>query len=641
MYKRNISFFYEVTHEKVLALYNNSLFGIGISMIASVVLFLGFKQNYEYKSIWFVIFILVLVIRACNVKIWRVRNKKTHLNPMRELLIFRLSVMITALLWATYFLTFHKYFDIYEATFSMVVISVLTGSSATLLASDKLISSIYSIILIIPYSFLLLLDEQPQYNKLGELGILFSLIMIMVTMKSANSMLSSIEVKQEYKGLLSNLEQEVKKRTKKIFYLTQHDSLTHLLNRTYFIEKAENILRFNRKKKYALLFIDLNEFKYINDSYGHLTGDVLLKHFANRLRKNLSSNDLICRWGGDEFIIFSGFDNEKDLDKKTEYILSIIEDGFYIKNDFFEVSASIGISKYPESANDIHTLILQADMAMYHTKASKNKKHLLFNQKMMEESVYKYKLSSKLKTAIEKQQLSIMFQPILNVKDNKFDSAEILLRWNLDGELISPDVFIPLAEKSGDIREIGLWVLEKSIINACELDELGISINICVNVSAIQFKEDYFLDAVFFLLEKFDFNPNRLHIELTESVFSDSNEKVFNSIKALQKIGVKVSIDDFGTGYSSLSLVQNLNVNTVKIDKSFISEIDNNGINIVQAVMVISNGFGFDVVAEGVEELHQMEILESMGVLYLQGYLFCKPIPFPEFLSFMREHPLN
>ncbi|MEH0835243.1 bifunctional diguanylate cyclase/phosphodiesterase [Pectobacterium cacticida] len=640
MYKGDSDFSHEVTHKKIIFLYKNLLFGVGISLIASVVIFLEFGKNHNGESIWFFTLISVLVARLCRQRIWNSKHKlKTEI--IKELFIFRLGVMTTALLWSIYFLLSHKYFDIYEVTFSMIIIAILTGSAAVVLASDKFISITYTITLLIPYSLLLLMDERQQYNRLGELGIFFSLVMILVTIKSANSMISSIELKYEYKGLLRNLENEVKKRTKKIYYLTQHDSLTHLLNRAYFIEKSENILKYNYKNQYYLFFIDLNDFKYVNDNFGHLTGDALLKNLASRFRKKLSSTCLICRWGGDEFIILSEFHSEQDLDEMVQQIFLLIEETFYIKNNVFEISASVGISQYPAFSRDIHSLILQADMAMYHAKFSNNRKYLLFNKSMMDESVYKYKLSSKLKTAIEKKQLSIMFQPILNVKENKFDSAEILLRWHIDGESIPPDVFIPLAEQTGDINKIGLWVLETAIIHARELDEIGISINICVNVSAIQFKESYFLDAVFCYLRKFDFPSNRLKIELTESVFSDSNEKVFSSIKALQKQGVKISIDDFGTGYSSLSLVQNLNVDTVKIDKSFISEIDRTGLNIVQAVMVISNGFGFNVVAEGVEELHQMEILASMGVPYLQGYLFCKPIPFAEFISFMKEHPLN
>ncbi|MDY4378212.1 bifunctional diguanylate cyclase/phosphodiesterase [Pectobacterium brasiliense] len=635
----------KIFREKISILYQNLASGVAISLSAGIALVFGFDghsiENHNYRLIWLILLTFVLSVRLYTLYNWIKNQKLENINLSYELLKFRIGVIATASLWSAYCLYFHQYFDVYEAASTMVIISAMTGGAATVLAGDKIVSLAYTTILLIPYSLYLIFNEQYKYEVLGILGILYSIIMFISSAKSASFILSSIELKYKNEDFLHNLEDEVIKRTKEIFYLSQYDSLTHLINRKTFLEKTQEKLITNDKKKHVLFFIDLNGFKDINDNLGHSVGDTVLIHLAHNFKQWASDEKIVCRWGGDEFVIFSEINSTNDIESIALEINSLIKKDFYVKSNVFELSAAIGIAIYPDHASDINGLITCADLAMYNNKNNKEDHYFLFKKEIATEALERYQLCSKLKHAITKNQLSVLFQPIFNARKNKFESAEALLRWNVDGKMIPPDVFIPLAEKNGTIINIGYWVLEQAIDCMKKLDESGLPIRICVNVSAVQFKEKNFIEHVIKLLKKFDLSSEKLQIELTESIFSGNNLHVIDSIKTLQKNGIKISIDDFGTGYSSLSLIQKMNVDIVKIDKSFVSEINKSGIDVIKAIMVMSKGLGFEVVAEGVETPSQLNKLQSIGIHHLQGYIFSKPITFNELIDFIKEKSQN
>ncbi|MCL6381500.1 putative bifunctional diguanylate cyclase/phosphodiesterase [Pectobacterium parmentieri] len=633
----------KIFREKISILYQNLASGVAISLSAGIALVFGFDghsiENHNYRLIWLILLTFVLSVRLYTLYNWIKNQKLENINLSYELLKFRIGVIVTASLWSAYCLYFHQCFDVYEAASTMVIISAMTGGAATVLAGDKIVSLAYTTILLIPYSLYLIFNEQYKYEVLGILGILYSIIMFISSAKSASFILSSIELKYKNEDLLQNLEREVIKRTKEVFHLSQYDSLTHIINRKTFLEKTQEKITTNSKKKHAIFFIDLNGFKDINDNFGHSAGDTVLIRLAHNLKQWASDEKIVCRWGGDEFVIFSEINNRHDAEALSVEINSLIKKDLYVKSNAFELSAAIGVAIYPDHASDINHLITCADLAMYHNKNNKEDSYFIFRPEIATEALTRYQLCSKLKNAITKNQLSVLFQPIINTRNNKFESVEILLRWHLDEKMIPPDVFIPLAEKNGSIIKIGYWVLEQAISHMKKMDELGFTIKICVNVSSIQFKEKDFVDHILSILEKFNFPPQRLQLELTESIFSVNNSLVIDSIKILQKNGIRISIDDFGTGYSSLSLIQKMNIDIVKIDKSFVSEINTSGIDVIKAVMIMSNGLGFEVVAEGVESASQAITLKSMGIHYLQGYFFSKPITFDEFVKVIRNNP--
>jgi EAL domain-containing protein (putative c-di-GMP-specific phosphodiesterase class I) len=274
---------------------------------------------------------------------------------------------------------------------------------------------------------------------------------------------------------------------------------------------------------------------------------------------------------------------------------------------------------------------------MYSRKKDRSQAYVIYDQKLENKLKTELKLSKALDKAIAKEQLRLVFQPIMDAQSESIVAAEALLRWNLDGESIPPDVFIPIAEQSGAIREIGHWVLDQSIRFSKLLEAQGHLLKICVNVSIAQFEDPGFVDAVKSLIVQHGVNPERIYLELTESVFSRDKLTLVTAVKRLQALGLHVSIDDFGTGYSSLSIIHDLNVNIVKVDRSFVNNLEENGLAVVRAVMVMAQGLGYKVVAEGVEKAEQADVLRELGVDLLQGFLYSKPLECDDLIASLRD----
>jgi EAL domain-containing protein (putative c-di-GMP-specific phosphodiesterase class I) len=306
-----------------------------------------------------------------------------------------------------------------------------------------------------------------------------------------------------------------------------------------------------------------------------------------------------------------------------------------IDNSVLSVGATIGIALYPDHATTEDSLIQSADMAMYFQKKKARSTVGVFSEQM--EKIYSHELylKNELTKAIENQQLRLAFQPLVIASNHNVFAFEALLRWQINGDNITPDEFIPIAEQYGLIHEIGAWVLKNACMEASRWDK-SLQLAVSVNVSVIQFKDENFINIVEDALFASKFPAELLHIEITESVFSEDTHSILNQVKRLQTQGIKVSIDDFGTGYSSLSVMQDLAVNTVKIDRSFVNNLNGNGRPIISAVMNIASSLNFLVVAEGVETKEQAQELAKLGVHFLQGFYFSKPIEIediPDFLT--------
>ncbi|WP_368074088.1 EAL domain-containing protein [Shewanella sp. MEBiC00475] len=265
---------------------------------------------------------------------------------------------------------------------------------------------------------------------------------------------------------------------------------------------------------------------------------------------------------------------------------------------------------------------------MYSRKEGGAGDYVMFSSQLKQKIKYEIHLSKGIAQAVSDKLLHLVFQPIIESSTGNIACVEALLRWDFEGALISPEVFIPLAEKNGAIKEIGYWVIEESMRKLSALHELNQGLKISINVSIIQFEDINFVNKVHNIVSQHNINPRDVHIEITESLFSKDKLKLINMVKGLQALGFMISIDDFGTGYSSLSVIQDLDINFVKIDRSFITNLQINGIDIVKAVMVMSHGLGYQVIAEGVENQQQATTLTTLGIHYLQGYLFDKPLEF-------------
>ena len=415
-----------------------------------------------------------------------------------------------------------------------------------------------------------------------------------------------------------------------------HDALTDLPNRNLFMETLKFALEKTKQTsdfKFAVLFLDINRFKTINDSLGHSMGDKLILHVAKRLAASVRDNDLVARFGGDEFaFILKNFSDIEDVIMFAERIKEKISAPFTLGGRQVFTSFSIGISlgnaKY-EAAEDV---LRDADIAMYHAKAA-NKDYVIFDKKMHARAVTLHQIETDLRLAVERDEFTMYYQPIIGLGSMKLSGFEALIRWNHPQRgLVPPNEFIPVSEETGLIVPMTIWVLRTSCRQVVEwqreypeYENLVISINL----SGKHFAQKNLVEQIKAILVETKINPTCLKLELTESAVMENAEKVILMLTQIRELGIKLSIDDFGTGYSSLSYLHRFPINTLKVDRSFVSSMENGSENgeIVRTVIALAKTLKLDVVAEGIETIHQLHQLRVLGCEYGQGYLFSRPVP--------------
>lgn len=564
--------------------------------------------------------LFVLALRFADALHWRNSRQK---EGKKSIIRFISGTYVTAGLWCLYTLIVMPNANLIELACIIITMSGMAGGGTTVLSAHQKTSILYPVILLAPGSALLLLSDEKYQQLLGILGIMFFIAMAVSAKKAATFTSLAINLKNENALLVSQMEQKVEQRTQKIYELSNLDPLSKLYNRAAFLKHLGDQLHKRQQQSLAVLFIDLDKFKEINDSLGHDTGDILLQQTAQRLQKSCQKQQILCRWGGDEFLIALDNTDEETAVSFAKELITNISQPYKIHGNQCVIGATIGISMFPKHASTADQLIQLADNAMYHQKSHRPSQVEVFSQALSDELQREKRLKEGLETAIEKQQLSLAYQPILSTESYQVTCCEALLRWQLNGEDISPAEFIPLAEQYGHISKLGAWVLKKSCLEATQWPH---DIAIAVNVSVLQLQDPQFIGVLDDALDKSKLSPHRLHIEITESVFSSDQATLIQRISAMQGRGIKVSIDDFGTEYSSLSVIQNLGVNIIKIDRSFVQQIDDNGYAIIQAVVQIAAALGYRVVAEGVEYQAQADKLAAMNVDYLQGFLYAKPM---------------
>ncbi len=569
----------------------------------------------------------VLLFRLIDIIYWKKVLCKQNFNSHNAMLRFTSGIYINAILWASYTLEVFKYTDIIELTTMIVTIAGMAGGASIVLTAHKLTAISYSIILLIPGSILLILSTDAHHTLMGGLGIFYCAIIVYSCYKSSDFTLQAIELKNQNAVLVQQMEERVEQRTQRIYELSNIDLLTGLYNRTAFLKHLQNHLKAisQSRESFALLFIDLDGFKKINDSIGHMTGDKLLTLVAQRLKYACPNKQLLCRWGGDEFLMILNNTDKTAANLYAERIIEKISKPYHFNNSHLFLEATIGIAMYPEHSTETQTLITLADAAMYHQKKLSPSNACVFSDVLNIRLMREHKLKKGLSEAIPRQQLRVVFQPIVLSGRGDIVAFEALLRWRLNNENIKPEEFISIAEQYGMIREVGEWVLRK----ACQVASTWKSkkqIAVCVNVSVIQLQDPTFTETVASVLNDHRLPPAALHLEITESVFASDKNTLLNRIKTLRQMGIQVAIDDFGTGYSSLSILQNLQVDTIKIDRSFVNSIDTNGHSVIKAVMDIAESLNFSVIAEGVEDEEQSIRLSQLGVDFQQGYFYSMPV---------------
>ncbi|MDC7825007.1 EAL domain-containing protein [Pseudomonas sp. BLCC-B13] len=424
--------------------------------------------------------------------------------------------------------------------------------------------------------------------------------------------------------------------------LAYYDSLTGLPNRVLLRDRAEQALQKARRgeARVAMLLIDLDHFKSINDAVGHSVGDAILKEVAKRLSASSRAIDTVSRQGGDEFVVLmpevQRFDAIGDF---VDRLLGAIALPIELSGNRYVVSASVGVGVFPDDSNDLEALYRHADVAMYQAKQDGRNRYRFFSQNIESSMRARHLLEMHMRNALDEGVFEVFYQAKFDAHAGHFSGMEALIRWrNREGELISPAEFIPLAEETGLILPIGKHVLQRACVDACELLNMGLPTCVSVNISAVQFREESFVEMVKGALADSALPPSLLELEITEGVLARDIEAAGATLGQLKTMGIRIAIDDFGTGYSSLSYLKRLPIDVLKIDQSFVRDmlVDRSDAAIIEAIVRLGQALDLELIAEGVESPLQVERLLQLGCDLMQGYLYCRPMPFRQLSQFLQ-----
>ena len=480
---------------------------------------------------------------------------------------------------------------------------------------------------------------EEKVNSLPDI----SLLLLSTTLLVCSNFLESIEL---YDILNKNnvlLEKRIQERTEQLEHQTYHDGLTSLPNRNFMIKKLKNMISLEPEKHFSFMKIDLNRFKEINDGFGHQTGDSALKLIAERLDDACRDEDIVGRFGGDEFaVIFPGIGVKREALKVSQSIIHKAELPFVLNGKNFQIDLSVGISFYPKDSMDLSGLIRKADVAMYKSKREKSGISL-YNSKFDIDHSFDFFIKTDLKNALENNDIFPLFQPRYCFKEKRITGVEALSRWNHSSQgFIPPGKFIPLAEETGLIKRLTCYIVKRCLVQAKEWEKKGLDLKIGANLSALDLQDESFPEVIADMKKEFDVDPGRLEFEITESTIMTNPRQATENLKYLHELGFTLSIDDFGTGYSSLSYLHMFPVDNIKIDLSFVMDMDKKPENrqIVQTIIDLGKSLGKKTVAEGVETRNVALMLMDMGCDCIQGYYVGKAVTAAEIEDLMGKFRL-
>ena len=440
---------------------------------------------------------------------------------------------------------------------------------------------------------------------------------------------------------MADFSSALKKRSDELELLATTDSLTGLTNRYQFQNILDALVDVaTENNKIALFLIDMDGFKEINDTLGHVTGDEVLIEVGKRLSANPDPNVSVARLGGDEFcVLFSGIAETADADQIAKNLVATLTARYELKEVEVTLGTSVGYAIWPDHAQSGEHFLSFADTAMYHAKH--NKLDVACYQPEMTDRLSSARtMNQKLADALEYDEFYLVYQPQIDTTTNKVIGAEALLRWSFDGKDISPAVFVPLLENRGRIIPVSNWVVRQVCQQQARWKQQGLDIVVAVNISALQFADDDFVDSLIRPMREFDVAPEKLEIEITEGILIENVNQVIQKLKQLKQLGIRVSIDDFGTGYSSLAYLRQLPLDKLKIDRAFVKGIpDNDEGAIAGSIIMLSDLLNLEVIAEGVETIEQIEFLKENGCNQFQGYFYSKPVFSDKIVAFANSVP--
>ncbi|MFA9424579.1 MAG: putative bifunctional diguanylate cyclase/phosphodiesterase, partial [Sedimentibacter sp.] len=435
---------------------------------------------------------------------------------------------------------------------------------------------------------------------------------------------------------------ERKKYEENIKYMAYYDSLTKLPNRAMFVNEISEFIS-NGNKKFAIAYLDIDNFKYINDTLGHHVGDELLKYMGDRFLSIIKQPDIVARLGGDEFaLLISEFETEEKLLIKIDEIVKSIGSTWNLNSHEFFISMSIGIAIYPDSGNDVNTLLKNSDIAMYVAKKNGKNKALIYEEDIHEDTIWNIHMANKIQRALENNEFSLYYQPQIELLTGEIVGMEALIRWNHPtAGFISPADFIPVAEQTGQI-----YVLEQRIFKNCLIqkkkweDEGFKDIELSINLSSKTLISVYNFKQIELIISEFDVNYSKIVIEITETALISNIDLAINHLNILKIKGLKIALDDFGTGYSSITYIKNLPIDIIKLDKSYIGLVLNGGIDsaIVKCIVSLAEDSLFSVVAEGIESSEQLEYLKKINCRIGQGFYIGRPAPIEKINELLKNN---
>ena len=444
---------------------------------------------------------------------------------------------------------------------------------------------------------------------------------------------------------IHNTLKELKFKTGQLNELAYYDYLTGLPNRQVILDTLQQMtsLKGTLHKDFTVIFADLDNFSNINDSLGHDAGDVLLQDISRRWKRHIKGENIVGRWGGDEFVFilknitFDNFHIISILDKLQKEL----EKPFIYKSQKFYLTSSFGAATFPHDAQNGEDLLKYADIAMYKAKSNNKNNYVFFNSKMEAELLEQSALENNLKGALMNNEFYLVFQPILDCKKKNIRGFEVLARWNSTelGE-ISPEIFIPLAEKNNLINDLGSWIITEALLKFKKFKESSRDkLILSINISLHQFMDPNFVPFLKNTFEELNVDSSDIELEITESVFVVSPDHVNKVLNKIKKMGISISLDDFGTGYSSLVSLQNLPIDILKLDREFIKNItEDNKISFIDEIISIAHKLGISTIAEGIETEYQVNFLHNYNCDFGQGFYFSKPLIFEEALEYIEKY---